>query len=279
MSIKSSYKILFFSLLIGVGDISYIHIWLMPQWIKKCHQEVPSRQWLCNNPLQKRLLAFLPTNDQRRGVSADTQDNRAIPPLMKAEKLGSSHLEKGAIPMEPTEVLKTPVFKSSPRSKDRFLLKSHSEQKENALILVRRNGEQKQTESLPPMQPRSDKKECSIEEQKKHHSVTIYFLTNRYSLTPVAKKSLIEIIKRLHTCQNLSISLHGHADQRGNALNNINLSLQCAHAVANYLKRKQIAKERIIFIKGWGSKKPVDKRQTFQAWKRNRRVTINFSDQ
>jgi outer membrane protein OmpA-like peptidoglycan-associated protein len=70
-----------------------------------------------------------------------------------------------------------------------------------------------------------------------------------------------------------SISISGHTDSSGNSSNNKFISEQRAKAVADYLKKRGIANDRIKYA-GYGGKYPVASNQTEIGRKQNRRVDI-----
>lgn len=69
------------------------------------------------------------------------------------------------------------------------------------------------------------------------------------------------------------ISVHGHTDDRGNAEYNRLLSERRAVAVALYLARHGVAKERLVGI-GHGEGQPVAEGDTEEARAANRRIEI-----
>jgi OmpA-OmpF porin, OOP family len=67
------------------------------------------------------------------------------------------------------------------------------------------------------------------------------------------------------------IEVHGHSDERGSEQYNVNLSLQRAQSVIDYLVDKGIDRQRLR-AKGFGSTRPAVKGSDESAWRLNRRV-------
>jgi outer membrane protein OmpA-like peptidoglycan-associated protein len=71
------------------------------------------------------------------------------------------------------------------------------------------------------------------------------------------------------------VSIHGHTDDRGDSAYNWALSERRAVAVALYLARHGVAKERLVGI-GHGEEQPVTERDTEEARAANRRIEIRI---
>ena len=70
-----------------------------------------------------------------------------------------------------------------------------------------------------------------------------------------------------------SILIEGHTDNEGTATYNMNLSLQRAEAVRDYLLMKGITPQRIK-VKGYGASRPVSSNQTEEGRAKNRRIEV-----
>ena len=102
---------------------------------------------------------------------------------------------------------------------------------------------------------------------------TIYFGTGQSTLSPEATEALRREAAKLLATPQMLIIIEGHADQRGEADRNNQLSLLRAGTVAAFLKEQGLEAGRIR-VRGLGSARPVDQRNTPEAWARNRRVDV-----
>ena len=71
--------------------------------------------------------------------------------------------------------------------------------------------------------------------------------------------------------QNLKIEIGGHTDNQGNDEYNMNLSLERAKSVYNYLISKGISADRMSY-KGYGETKPIASNDTEEGRQLNRRT-------
>ena len=76
--------------------------------------------------------------------------------------------------------------------------------------------------------------------------------------------------------ENLSVTvtLAGHADERGTREYNLALGQRRAEAVSSYLYLNGISKDRIS-VKSYGEERPAVTGQNERSYARNRRVEIN----
>ena len=74
------------------------------------------------------------------------------------------------------------------------------------------------------------------------------------------------------------IQVSGYTDNTGNPNSNLNLSLQRAQSVANYLAAQGVSPSRISSI-GYGDRNPVASNATSEGRALNRRVEINIFQQ
>jgi MYXO-CTERM domain-containing protein len=101
---------------------------------------------------------------------------------------------------------------------------------------------------------------------------TIRFETGSDKLLPASDKVLDEIIGVLQENPNLSLMVEGHADDRGDDEDNLELSRKRARSVVRYLVRNgNIAKKRLKY-KGFGESKPMVEGTSDEARAKNRRV-------
>ena len=100
-------------------------------------------------------------------------------------------------------------------------------------------------------------------------------------ITSVVKKELLvvtgnginnveELMKRN---SKITISVEGHADERGTREYNLALGQRRAESVANYLIANGINRDRLI-TKSYGEERPLSLGSNNAAWSKNRRVEI-----
>ena len=77
--------------------------------------------------------------------------------------------------------------------------------------------------------------------------------------------------------QDLRAEISGHTDNTGDASYNLKLSHDRAAAVANYLIRNNISRDRISYS-GQGSTRPIADNKTEEGRRKNRRVEILLSE-
>ena len=85
---------------------------------------------------------------------------------------------------------------------------------------------------------------------------SILFAQSKPELLPASYVELDKLCDYLKKNTSLNITIKGHTDYAGDSLDNKKLSLQRAQAVANYLIRHAIARERIRTV-GYGGSKPI----------------------
>jgi outer membrane protein OmpA-like peptidoglycan-associated protein len=69
----------------------------------------------------------------------------------------------------------------------------------------------------------------------------------------------------------LRLRIEGHTDSRGSATANLKLSERRARAVRDHLASRGVQAARLEAV-GYGEGRPLDARETEEAWARNRRV-------
>lgn len=105
----------------------------------------------------------------------------------------------------------------------------------------------------------------------------ILFDTDRASLKPGAAETLDQLGEFLAAYPDRRVRIEGHADARGPAVYNVNLSERRAEAVATALERRGIDDDRIQTV-GLGESEPVASNDTAAGRQQNRRVEIVLSD-
>ena len=98
----------------------------------------------------------------------------------------------------------------------------------------------------------------------------IFFDLDSYALRPDARSALEKQAAWLQQNRNVTVTIEGHADERGTREYNLALGERRANAVRDYLVALGIDPNRIKTV-SYGKERPVDARSTEEAWSRNRR--------
>lgn len=107
---------------------------------------------------------------------------------------------------------------------------------------------------------------------------SIYYMSGKDVIQKVSYPKLDVVVKVLKADPALHISIEGHTDNKGNAVNNLKLSAKRADAVKNYLIKKGIFADRIA-AQGFGDSKPVAPNTTPAGRTKNRRVELHLNYQ
>ena len=106
---------------------------------------------------------------------------------------------------------------------------------------------------------------------------TVFFATNKSSLTTKSRETLRKQASYLRKNKNLNITIEGHADERGTREYNLALGERRANAARDYLMTYGISGKRISVI-SYGKEKPVNPKSSSVAWSQNRRsVTVKVN--
>jgi outer membrane protein OmpA-like peptidoglycan-associated protein len=102
----------------------------------------------------------------------------------------------------------------------------------------------------------------------------VYFATDSDVLTLQAKRDLEEVIKSIKIgAMAPRIVIGGHADERGGAGHNEQLSLRRAKSVSSYLVKRGIPRKSIE-VRYFGANWPLNSASTPSAWAQNRRASV-----
>ena len=102
----------------------------------------------------------------------------------------------------------------------------------------------------------------------------IYFETDRATIRPVSLPLLDAIAAFLRDTPTIRlVEIQGHADERGTEAHNLALTRARAAAVRRRLVDRGVAAKRLR-ARGYGERRPLDRRHTPEAWSRNRRVQL-----
>jgi outer membrane protein OmpA-like peptidoglycan-associated protein/tetratricopeptide (TPR) repeat protein len=118
--------------------------------------------------------------------------------------------------------------------------------------------------------------EAKLEELKKgsnYNINSIYYKSNSADLDDVSFIVLDEFADYLADNKNLKIEIQGHTDNVGKEADNMALSSNRAFTIKQYLEKKGIVAERLLY-KGFGSSKPLVDNTTELNKAKNRRTTF-----
>ena len=105
----------------------------------------------------------------------------------------------------------------------------------------------------------------------------VFFATNKSSLTTASRATLRKQATYLRKNKNLTVTIEGHADERGTREYNLALGERRANAARDYLMTYGISGKRISVI-SYGKEKPVNPKSSPVAWSQNRRsVTVKVN--
>ena len=99
----------------------------------------------------------------------------------------------------------------------------------------------------------------------------IYFEQSTDRILPSSKSQLIQLLSILQRNAQMEILISGHTDNVGDEEMLMELSINRAAAVKDYLTRNGIEENRIR-IQGWGHIKPITSNNTESQRRLNRRV-------
>jgi peptidoglycan-associated lipoprotein len=105
---------------------------------------------------------------------------------------------------------------------------------------------------------------------------TVTFLTDSTDLTPQAQNTLRSQARWLNQYPQYSITLEGHADERGTREYNIALGSRRATTVRNFLAQQGVNPARMRTI-SYGKERPVAVCDNISCWSQNRRVKTNLN--
>ena len=99
----------------------------------------------------------------------------------------------------------------------------------------------------------------------------VYFSTDQTDLTPEASQILTKQAQWLQQYPQYTITIEGHADERGTREYNIALGAKRATSVRNYLAQNGIGAQRVRTI-SYGKERPVAVCNDISCWSQNRRA-------
>jgi peptidoglycan-associated lipoprotein len=99
----------------------------------------------------------------------------------------------------------------------------------------------------------------------------VFFTTDSTDLTPQAQDTLRKQAQWLQRYSHYSITIEGHADERGTREYNIALGARRATATRNYLANQGVNPSRMRTI-SYGKERPVAVCNDISCWSQNRRA-------
>ena len=99
----------------------------------------------------------------------------------------------------------------------------------------------------------------------------VYFTTDSVDLSPEAQQTLANQARWLQQYSQYTITIEGHADERGTREYNIALGAKRAQAVRTYLTRHGINAGRVRTV-SYGKERPVAVCNDISCWSQNRRA-------
>ena len=102
----------------------------------------------------------------------------------------------------------------------------------------------------------------------------VFFATNKSTLTTAARDTMRKQAAWMRKKKTTTVSIEGHADERGTREYNLALGERRANAVKDYLMTYGISGSRLTVI-SYGKERPVNSGSSPLAWSQNRRsVTV-----
>jgi peptidoglycan-associated lipoprotein len=99
----------------------------------------------------------------------------------------------------------------------------------------------------------------------------VYFSSDSSDLTPEAQTTLTKQAQWLRQYSQYTITIEGHADERGTREYNIALGARRAVAVRDFLARNGVPGQRIRHV-SYGKERPVAGCNDISCWSQNRRA-------
>ena len=99
----------------------------------------------------------------------------------------------------------------------------------------------------------------------------VYFASDSSELTPEAQQTLSQQASFLQQQQDQTVTIEGHADERGTREYNIALGARRAASVRNFLAARGVSGARIRTI-SYGKERPVAVCDDISCWSQNRRA-------
>ena len=116
----------------------------------------------------------------------------------------------------------------------------------------------------------------SAEHFKTGGNDTVYFSSDSTDLTPEAQQALVAQARWLQQYQSHTVTIDGHADERGTREYNIALGAKRAVSVKNFLTQQGVSSARVRTT-SYGKERPVAVCNDISCWSQNRRAQTVLS--
>ena len=104
-------------------------------------------------------------------------------------------------------------------------------------------------------------------------NAVVYFEYDKSNLTAKSIQALRGVSDLLQRNSKITLSIEGHADERGTREYNLALGQRRAESVVNYLIANGINRNRLN-VKSYGEERPLALGSNDSAWSKNRRVEL-----
>ena len=104
-------------------------------------------------------------------------------------------------------------------------------------------------------------------------NAVVYFEYDKSNLTAKSIQALRGVSDLMQRNSKITLSIEGHADERGTREYNLALGQRRAESVANYLISNGIKRNRLN-VKSYGEERPLALGSNDTAWSKNRRVEL-----
>jgi len=104
-------------------------------------------------------------------------------------------------------------------------------------------------------------------------NAVVYFEYDKFNLTAKSIQALKGVSDLMQRNSKITLSIEGHADERGTREYNLALGQRRAESVANYLISNGVKRNRLS-IKSYGEERPLALGSNDSAWSKNRRVEL-----
>ena len=118
----------------------------------------------------------------------------------------------------------------------------------------------------------------SVQQFQTSGSDIVYFSSDSVELSPESQTTLTQQARWLNQYQGHSITIEGHADERGTREYNIALGARRAAAVKSFLASQNVIAARMRTI-SYGKERPVATCNDISCWSQNRRAQTVLSGQ
>lgn len=105
----------------------------------------------------------------------------------------------------------------------------------------------------------------------------VHFAFDKFTVENEYKPNLDKLARCLKDFPGMTVTIKGHADERGTPAYNMVLAEKRANAVSSYLKDKGIASIRVKTV-SYGEKEPLVKESNEYAWQQNRRAEFELNN-